>query len=159
GNFFVNEDAAEDPNHARLTPETGYFDFVNHHYVQPDMETCYRTFSLTNCGSGELLVRHAFMAIDPNQEQAYQPLSYPDTITVKDDAGRDMMDPKTGEVLREPIFERFGFYRLDRLTYNRQRELTESGKLQRILRFHIWERDVDANGKTIPFAERKPKAI
>jgi hypothetical protein len=160
-NQYVHEDDAANPYRAHLTVDKGYMDFVVNHYVEPDYETCYTTFDslAAKCAGGEVKVRHAFLRINPEERAAYQPLAYPDSVVLKDAGGREITDPATGEVKREGIFERFGYYRLERLTYDHERELTESGRLYRILRFNIWDKAVNAKGEEIPYAQRTPKAI
>mgnify|MGYP006271139125 CR=1 FL=1 len=161
GSFYVYEDEAANPNRARIEPENGYMDFVVNHFLVPDQYFCAVDLGMRfpNCGPSEVLVRHAFLKVDEDQQQAYRTLSYPDTVPVKDADGNEIRDPATNEVLREPIFERFGYYRVERPEYDRQRGLTESGVDRRIIRFHIWERSVDENGEVIPYAERTPKPI
>jgi len=164
GEFYVHEDDATNPFRARIEPQNGYMDFVVDHYVWPDPATCYYEYDFDisdayNCGAGEIRVRHAFVKVDEAAEATYQPLYYPDSVTLKDAAGEEIADPQTGEVARENIFERFGYYRLDRLTWDDYRGLTESGRMYRIIRFDIWNRSVDEAGNTIPFANRTVKPI
>ena len=161
GAFYVHEDDATNPYRARIEPATGYFDFVVNHVLQPDPDICYEQFAFlfTNCGAGEIKVRHAFMRIDEDERAAYAPLWYPDSVVVTDAAGQEIPDPDTGEVLREKIFERFGYYRLDKLTYDSVRGLSESGRIERVMRFHIWEHDVGPDGSPLAYAERTPKPI
>jgi hypothetical protein len=163
GVHYVYEDDAVNPFHARMNPADGYMDFVVNHLVMADPETCYYVYDFQGnpmvCGSGEIRVRHAFMRVDADREAGYQPLWYPDSVVVKDDQGRDVPDPVTGEVMRQGVFDRFGYFRLDRLTYNNYRELTESGRLYRAFRFDIWDRSVDKDGNVIPYASRQPRPI
>ncbi|MEM6732645.1 MAG: hypothetical protein AAF658_13890, partial [Myxococcota bacterium] len=159
GDFYVFEDEAESPFRARITPAEGYMDFVVNHTMVSDPATCanFYDFGRTDpgvCGNGEVKLRHAFMEIDDTENDTYDPLFYPDSITLKDGSGNEIQDPATGEVLRENIFDRFGYYRLDRLTYDDERGLTESGRIFNMLRFDIWDRSVNAAGSVIPFADR-----
>ncbi|MBI3178854.1 MAG: zinc-dependent metalloprotease, partial [Deltaproteobacteria bacterium] len=131
-------------------------------YMQPDPWTCYYEYEFTDvfynpnyCGAGEVRVRHAFTRVDDNN---YQALYYPDSVTLTDAGGNEIYDPTTGEVLREPIFDRFGAYRLEKLTYDDERGLTESGRLYRAFRFDIWQQGRNANGP-IPYEDRQAKPI
>ncbi len=163
GAHYVYEDEATNPYHARIEPENGYLDFVVNHYAVSDPETCYLNFDFQMnpyiCGPGEIRVRHAFMKVDTTRESNYQPLYYPDSIALKDGTGHEVTDPATGEVKREPIYERFGFYRLERAYYDKLRDLTDSGVVRRALRFDIWDRSLDAQGNVIPYAQRNVRPI
>lgn len=159
GLYYVHENDATNPYHARIQPENGYIDIVTDHVVHPDMETCYLNLNQENCTYGEIKVRHAFVQRDETLEQGYKPLWYPDSVTLKDSNGKEIMDPATGEVMREPIYQRFGFYRIEKPTFDEQRDLTESGRLDRAMRFHIWDASVDAQGNDIPVANRKVRPI
>jgi hypothetical protein len=166
---YIHENDATNPYRARIQPNKGYLDFVNNHYIAPDINTCYYDFDfsmydITACGAGEIKVRHAFWAVDEEQNKGYQPLYYPDSVTLKDtttdpDNPSEILDAATNEVVREPIFERFGFYRLDKLTYDNKRGLTESGRLYRMIRFNIWDKSVDDQGDMIPYKQRSVRPI
>ncbi len=169
GDFYVHEDDATNPWRARVTPERGYMDFVVDHIVVPDPYTClidyeFDVYDALNCGESEIRVRHAFSRVDDAKQAGYDPLYYPDSVPLTEVdpvSGQrvEITDPDTGEVVREPIFERFSFYRLERLTYDRERDLTETGRLYRILRFDMWKQSVDAAGNVIPYAQRQVEPI
>lgn len=159
GDYYVYEDEATNPYRARIEPAKGYLDFVNSHTMMADVGTCLTYYDFADCGNGEVRVRHAFMEVDEREEATYDPLFYPDSVALTDGAGNELSDPETGEVVRERIFDRFGYYRLERLTYDDERGLTESGRLYRILRFDIWKDSLDADGNTIPFVDREVDPI
>ncbi|MBI5507109.1 MAG: zinc-dependent metalloprotease [Deltaproteobacteria bacterium] len=164
GDFYVHEDAATDPYRARIEPDKGYMDFVVDHYMYADPYTCYVEYEFDiygayNCGPGEIRVRHAFYKVDQDENAGYEPLYYPDSVALKDANGNEIADPETGEVAREPIYDRFGYYRLEKLTWDEQRGLTESGRLFRAIRFNIWDKSVDAAGNTIPYSARSVRPI
>jgi hypothetical protein len=159
GELYYHENDATNPWRARITPTSGYFDFVVLHRLQPDYYACYYAYDNIGCGSGEVRVRHSFMEIDPSLNANYDPLYYPDSLPVVDDSGHEVPDPVSGEVLRENIFDRFGYYRLEKLTYDDERGLTESGRLYRIMRMDIWDKSVDENGGVIPYADRSVRPI
>ncbi len=159
GELYYHENDATNPWRARIQPTQGYMDFVVLHRLMPDYYSCYYAYDGIGCGSGEVRVRHAFMEIDPSLNAGYEPLYYPDSLPVVDESGHEVPDPATGEVQRENIFDRFGYYRLERLTYDDERGLTESGRLYRILRFDIWDRSVDDAGALIPYAQRNVRPI
>lgn len=159
GQFYMHENDVTSPWRARIQPEKGYLDFVSNHFAFPDIETCYYTYDIFNCGSGEIKVRHAFMRRNEEAARDFETLYYPDSVPVLDAQGKEIADPVTGEVKREPIFSRFGYYRLEKLTYDDLRGLTESGRLYRMLRFNIWEKSHDAAGQPLPHAQRAVKPI
>ncbi len=159
GELYYHENDATNPWRARIKPTSGYFDFVVLHRLMPHYYACYYAYDGIGCGSGEVRVRHAFMEIDPQLNAGYDPLYYPDSLPVVDASGNEIPDPVTGEVQRENIFDRFGYYRLERLTYDDERGLTESGRLYRIMRFDIWDRSVDEGGAVIPYADRTVRPI
>ncbi len=149
------------PYRPRVHPETGYFDVVTAHTMIPDWYQCLYEygFSWFTCGSGEARVRHSFMEMDQEEAAGYQPLNYPDSVPVVDSSGNEIVDAETGEVRRTKIWERFGYYRLERLTYDNYRSLTESGRMNRIIRFNIWEKSVDSQVAEIPYTLRTAKPI
>lgn len=159
GELYYHENDATNPWRARINPDGGYFDFVVLHRLQPHYGACYYAYGALGCGAGEVRVRHAFVQVDDAANAGYDPLNYPDSVPVLDASGKEVPDPVSGEVVREPVFERFGFYRLERLTYDDERGLTESGRLNSIIRFDLWKRSVDDNGQTIPYAQRETRPI
>ena len=45
------------------------------------------------------------------------------------------------------------------MTYDRDRGVTDSGRIMRAFKFNLWERSFGADGQAIPFAERTPKPV
>lgn len=163
--FYVHEDDATNPWRARIEPAKGYMDFVVDHVVFPDPYVCwidydFDIYDAVNCGESEIRVRHAFLKVNEEENRTYDPLFYPDSVPLTEvnpttGEREEITDPNTNEVVREPIFERFGYYRLDRLTYDKFYTLTESGRLYRIMRFDIWKKSIDDAGNVIPYADRE----
>jgi len=168
GDFYSHEDDATNPNRARIQPDQGYVDFVVNHYVWPDIFTCYYEYDFDiydaiNCGAGEIRVRHAFTRVDADELATYEPLYFPDSVPLTEPDGdggvQEIYDPYTGEALREPVWDRFGYYRLEKLTWDNRRGITESGRLYRIIRFDIWKDSVNADGVVIPYELREVDPI
>ena len=160
GQTYVDEDAASNPWRARITPLDGYMDVVVDHNMWWDPYDCYaKGLSYWGCGTGLSKVRHAFMERDETREDKYEPLFYPDSVPLHDADGNEIIDEENNEVVRAPVFEKFGFFRLDRLAYDRQYGFTESGVDYKIIRFDIWENSFDADGNVLPYAERTPAPI
>ncbi|MEE2961424.1 MAG: zinc-dependent metalloprotease [Myxococcota bacterium] len=160
GSFFVDENDSTSPWRARLTPESGYMDFVNNHYVESDPYTC-RDMGMDpySCGAGEIKVRHAFWEVDEKANQHYEKLYYPDSVELHDDNGHEIVDDATGEVERADVFKRFGFFRIDRLVYDHHRGITQSGVDHMLIRFDIWEKSLNDDGTRIDPVQRTPKPI
>ncbi|WP_373047400.1 zinc-dependent metalloprotease [Vulgatibacter sp.] len=59
----------------------------------------------------------------------------------------------------EEMFGKFGYFRTERITYDRQWGHTESGRLNFANRWNIWKTSYDANGQPIPYAQREVKPI
>jgi len=56
-------------------------------------------------------------------------------------------------------FEKFGYFRTEHLTYDRDRGLTNTGRVNFANRWNIWENALDTSGNPIPYAQRKVKPI
>ena len=88
-----------------------------------------------NCGFGEAKIRHAFKRV--TEPSDFIPREYPDSVVRNGADGRPMYDEETGEVVREPIYNRFGFFRSELPTYDRGYGYTESGRLFRAMMFNL----------------------
>lgn len=143
-----------------------YVEVTHNSFVAMDLITClgflgWSTAAYDMCSFGEAKVRHSFARV--NTKSDFIPRNYPDSIVRKDADGNAMTDPVTGEVVREPIYNRFGIFRREIPTYDRGYGLTESGKIYRAMMFNIWERHTDDQGNEIPCdstrCDRTPKPI
>ena len=86
------------------------------------------------CASEELTIRTAFLAVP--EDDGYASNDYDDNM-----------------------LEKFGYYRAERQTYDREYGSTYSGQLQKAFLHPIWERGRDGNGNLIPEASRTAKPI
>ncbi len=124
-----------------------------------------------DCASQTIKVRASFMKAQPSD---YEPLYYPDNYIARDDAGhaiRVTWDDQLGnmrrctpdevgcDTVRIPMFDRFGFFRTERETYDRNYGITEEGRLYLINRFNIWQKSKDGSGASIPMANRSVRPI
>ncbi|MBK7858091.1 MAG: zinc-dependent metalloprotease [Archangiaceae bacterium] len=109
------------------TAQADYLEVTQKLIVQPQQYTfedgtsfpiCWLEYNTTDCSSQTIRVRNAFMRA---QERDYEPLVYDDHM-----------------------MERFGFFTVDRLTYNRQYGLTEEGRKRFINRHNIWRRSLSS---------------
>jgi hypothetical protein len=126
-----------------------YMDWVERHFMEPSYMACVYSLnglSAGDCVGQEVEVRTSVLRAPDVSE--YEPAAYDD-----------------------PAMDRFGYFRTERLTYDRQRGTTLEGRLLLANRHNIWtntwERDGagevvrEADGDPIarPFAERTPSPV
>lgn len=151
---------ATDPFCSRFTEDS--VDITNNVFLGMDLLNCaayvgYSYSGYQNCGYGEAKVRHNFTRIRVPSD--YIPRDYPDSIVRKGADGKPLYDEETGEVVREPLYDRFGVFRLEIPTYDRGYGTTESGRLFRAMIFNMWERHTDDAGNMLPYNQRTPAPI
>lgn len=128
-----------------------YFDFTGRYFAKPgtvyyedygDVPLCWLS-PRYDCTAAEIRMRTSLAKVDPNKVNDYEPLVYPNDLMTK-----------------------FGFFRTERLTYDRKFGTTETGVIYLANRYNIWKETFqkDGNGvpdqtKPIPFAQRTPKPI
>lgn len=97
---------------------------------------CYFYYSISDCASSVVKVRHAFSKISAKHD--YEPRKWD---------GKQM--------------ELFGLWDvgLNRLSYNRQYGITNSGISRHAARFNLWKKSYNADGSKIPYAERELRTI
>jgi hypothetical protein len=149
-----------DPYASRFTDD--YVEIVNHVVLGMDIINCATMVGFSydaygHCGYGEAKIRSSFVRIDKPSD--FIPRDFPDSVVVKDSNGQVIEDEETGELKRESIFERFGYYRLETPTYDRGYGTTESGRLFRAFLFNLWERHTDDAGNVLPYNQRTPKPV
>ncbi|MFT4702827.1 MAG: hypothetical protein ACI81R_000514 [Bradymonadia bacterium] len=126
-----------------------YFDYVVRYIAEPDFFTCIlylNSIAVGDCAPQQIEVRYSFMRADEIDD--YEPLIYDDEA-----------------------MNRFGYFRTERLSYDRRRGTTVTGRIQLANRYDIWEDDLmrdaageptrDEDGALIyrPISERTPKPI
>jgi hypothetical protein len=133
--------------------EANYLDVTNKWVVSPTQTTlsieengvtssvtvpaCFLPYQTDDCSSQVVKVRHAFAKLSPSHQ--YQPRNWD---------GKQM--------------ELFGIWDvgLNRLTYNRQYGVTNSGFNRHAARFNLWEKSYGDDGKTpIPYEQRTTRKI
>lgn len=135
-NIF-HDDAASPELESRITPEKGYMDAVNEwiYGAQTEANPEYGTIPLCwyyawysggiyECISERIRTRMSFVEVDPARETAYESVQYTD---------HDM--------------ERFGYFRTERLVWDRDYGTSYSGFRRFLNRFDIWQKDAD--GKVV----------
>jgi hypothetical protein len=129
-----------------------YFDFTGRYYAQPgtftDEETgevypqCYGSYRY-DCAPAEIRIRTSLSKIDPDVTNDYEPLVYDNDLETK-----------------------FGFFRTERLNYDRKFGYIDTARIYLANRHRTWEHsfEKDANGhpdasKVIPFANRTHRVL
>ncbi len=128
--------------------ETTYLDITNKMVLDPDSRTecfdsecvtfpaCFFYYSTSDCASQVVKVKHAFAKLAPNHD--YEP---------RDWDGKQM--------------DLFGIWDvgLNRLTYNRQYGITNSGFKRHAARFNLWKKSYNEDGTLIPHYQREMRTI
>lgn len=165
--YYVQSHEIDNADRARVGED--YIDVVGHYTLWPDFLGCwYEFYSAIDCAPGEIHIRHSFVKVD--QDNDYETMPFPDSVDLVDDSGEYMRVNSSGSLVttaacpdcpvkRIPIFERFGDYRLDRLTYDQRYDITESGVMRRANRFNIWKQSKDSDGNPIPYHQREVKPV
>ena len=119
--------------------EAEYFDFTERMFVRPSITGCILDLyneGVGDCAAQEVKVRTSFAQVDEERERDYIPETYDDR--------------RQGE---------FGFFRTERVTYDRLRGPTQQGVIYLANRHDMWEGSVDAEGNVVPYAERRLRPI
>jgi hypothetical protein len=118
--------------------EIEYFDFTERMFVVPADQGCILSwnYQLGDCTGDEIKIRTSFMRVDEAREDDYVPLAYDDN--------------RQGE---------FGYFRIERPTYDRRRGTTWSGALQLITRHDIWKNSRDERGNPKAYKERELRPV
>jgi len=132
--------------------EANYMDITNKWVVTPTQKTltfeengttssvtypaCFLAYMTDDCSSQVVKVRHAFAKISPQHD--FEPRNWD---------GKQM--------------ELFGIWDvgLNRLTYNRQYGVTNSGFKRHAARFNLWQKSYNADGSMIPYQNRQLRTI
>ncbi|MCB9555329.1 MAG: zinc-dependent metalloprotease [Deltaproteobacteria bacterium] len=121
-----------------------YFDVTNKLFAKAgsieipgygEVPLCWlRGEEFTECGAGEYSIRNSFLKIDDKRQ--YDPMPYKGKST-----------------------EMFGFFTADRLVYDGKQAVREQNKERYLTRHNLWVNWRDAQGKLIPYAQRKLRPI
>jgi hypothetical protein len=80
---------------------------------------CWLEYATQDCASQEIKIRNSFMRVNPAND--YEPMAYTDLQ-----------------------MEKFGYFTVERKSYNRQYGLTETGRIRLISRHNIWQHGLSA---------------
>ncbi|MBI5494889.1 MAG: zinc-dependent metalloprotease [Deltaproteobacteria bacterium] len=155
--YYVQEQERTNPDRARFGND--YLEFTLRQSAEPFLISCWGGLdwaTVPDCGSGTVDIRWSLSRVDASAD--FEPTPFPDSVQLVDEGGQPVRDVR-GHAVRVPIFDKFGFFRLERLTYDRNRGITDSGRLMRAFKFNIWKKSFGPDGQPIPFAQREPQPI
>lgn len=120
-------DGERDAKGQLLPAKVNYFDFVSRLFFTPDDYGCYfAAYDGTDCTASDVKLRSSFLKVDGARD--FEPVVYDDRKMSK-----------------------FGYFRTERLSYNRNRGVTQSGRIYLANVHNIWknsyERDAQGNVK------------
>lgn len=115
-----------------------YIDFTVRRFVTPSITGCIAQMNsgIGDCVGDEIKVRTSLLRVDPAREQEYVPMVYDDR--------------RMGE---------FGYFRVERPTFDRRLGNTFSGLIQLAGRHDVWETSRNAAGDPLPYAERTLRPV
>lgn len=115
-----------------------YIDFTVRRFVTPSIMGCIAQLNsgIGDCAGDEIKVRTSLLRVDPEREQEYVPMVYDDR--------------RMGE---------FGYFRVERPTFDRRLGNTFSGLIQLAGRHDVWENSRNAAGDPLPYAQRTLRPI
>ncbi|MCC6810095.1 MAG: hypothetical protein IT381_21880 [Deltaproteobacteria bacterium] len=144
---------ASDPRRFRLTDDL--IQIPTRWVVSPDLYYCYTIgffYDSGNCAPGSIDAMASFVRIDQDKEYDYAPVYYPDTIPVRDkdnnrvlvDQFGNACDKTSGGVteckeFRLDLFQRFGYFRTQRIAIDRKADYVESGRIPLANTWPIWQ--------------------
>jgi hypothetical protein len=139
--YIPQSEGGPDAFRMEVDKDTGlanYIDFTVRLTAEPSVMSCVAMLNsrIGDCTGEELKVRTSLLKVDPAAEQEYVALVYDDR--------------REGE---------FGFFRLERPTYDRRLGNTFTGMIQVAGRHDIWARSRDASGVPLAFAARTLKPL
>ncbi len=118
--------------------KANYIDFTVRRFVTPSVMGCIAMLNsgLGDCAGDEIKVRTSLLRVDPEREQDYVPLVYDDL--------------RNGE---------FGYFRVERPSYDRRLGNTFTGLIQLAGRHDLWENSRNEAGEPLPYAARALRPI
>lgn len=104
--------------------EAYYFDFVTKAFVEPEIGQLWGCIlgEGQDCASTEIKLRTSFLKVDGPRD--FEPVQYDDRKMAK-----------------------FGYFRTERLTYNRDRGITQSGRVYLANVHNVWAQSIDKDAK------------
>ncbi len=116
-----------------------YVEFTERTFVNPSVTGCILDLNVLgagDCSAQEIEVRTSFLKVDEARERDFVPIEYDDR--------------RQGE---------FGYFRTERVTYDRRRGTTHQGVIYLANAYDMWSGSRDENGDPVPYAERGLRPI
>jgi hypothetical protein len=165
--YAIFQNSPANPKRSRF--EDSYFEITTRQAVKIDIMSFmggYGEAYQSDAASPVVDIKLSFMK-QPASD--YEPLHYPDSVTMVDPSGKELRDEKQFSK-KMVIWEKFGFYRAGfsgQQNWDQQRGSVESNKNYNITRFNVWKKtyqdSVDKDGKMlrtlIPIEKRETKPI
>ncbi len=160
--YYTQEHEIDNPHRAEVTRDN--INVVGNYSMWTDARVC-AALQDYYCGKAEVKVKMSFMRA---QKRDYEPLYYPDEAIVYDTNGAPITDcdgDNDGQLdgncqrIGVPMFERFGFFRTERLAYSNEYQWTRDGRIYLANRWNIWEQNYDTAGALIPIQTRRPRLL
>lgn len=119
--------------HENEDKEIDYFDFTERLFAEPDINGCILSmnYRMGDCTGDEVKIRTSFLRVDEAREKDYVPLAWD--------------DQRQGE---------FGYFRVERPTYDARRGITWTGTQQLVTRHELWTNSRDKEGLPVSYAQR-----
>ncbi len=124
--------------------QLAYFDFTVRAYLDAPMYD-YPNYGpipycwinpKADCQGTEIKIRTSIRRVDEERVKDYEPLVYDDHLMTK-----------------------FGFFRVERVSYDRNRAATETGRMLYAIRHNLWMKSRNADGSPIPVEERDVRPV
>jgi hypothetical protein len=159
--FYVQENEVDSPYRPEITPDA--INVVGNYLLQTDFDTCYYTYlDPYFCGSSEAKMKLSFRKVQPSN---YETLYYPDNEVLRSpDTGEPLYyspcySDGTCDKITVPVFERFGFFRHERLAYDKEFQWVRDSRVFVGHRWNMWQASLKDDGSPIPMKDRAPGRI
>jgi hypothetical protein len=161
GSYYERDHEPNNPHRSEVTAKN--INVVGQYFLYADYWTCMLSYNFTACdGDSTAKIKLSFMKIEgtrtTNDAQAnilrdYEPLYYPDFVPIRYADGTPVTTCyEDGTCARDTIsvFERFGYFRSERLAYDDEYGWTRDGRLFVGHRWNIWDRTYDGEDLIAP---------
>ncbi|MEM6533270.1 MAG: zinc-dependent metalloprotease [Myxococcota bacterium] len=161
--YYVQEHEIDNPFRAEVTASN--INVVGNYILEPDPRACAGRLQDWWCGASTAKLKLSFLKVG---ESSYEPLQYPDQRIVRDASGNVVRDcdgdndgVNDGDCTARgvPMFERFGFFRTQRVRYDDDALWTRDGRIFLAERFNIWGRATNAAGTLLPPENRETRKL
>ncbi len=156
--YAIFQNSPANPKRSRF--EDSYFEITTRQAVKIDIMSFMGGYGEAYQADAAAPVVDIKLSFMKQPASDYEPLHYPDSVTLVDNSGKELRDENQFSK-KMPIWEKFGFYRASfsgQQNWHAQRGSVESNKNYNITRFNIWKKTYQ-DGALIPIEKRDPKPI